>query len=77
MKKLTIVLVAFFFCFSTLKGQENRIVDDIGSYHYIGYYKEHLVVNEHETWNVYTIIEPDNLSGDKKFKLLEKGNKKI
>jgi hypothetical protein len=59
-----------------LKSQ-GKLIDDIGSYHYVGYYNDHVAVREDDTWDVYLIMEPDNPENSKKYKLLKRGKKKF
>ncbi|ALO13899.1 hypothetical protein L21SP5_00219 [Salinivirga cyanobacteriivorans] len=72
MKREVLLFLVFLLCLTTLKSQVK-----IGSYHYIGYYEGHITVREDDTWDVYLIIESDSHVGDKKYKLLKKGDKKI
>ncbi len=72
MKKEILLFLTFILCSLILKSQAK-----IGSYHYIGYCDGHIAVREDDTWDVYLIIEPDSFNGDKSYKLLKKGDKKI
>lgn len=76
MKRLVILCIVFLFCVENLKSQ-GKLIDDIGSYHYVGYYNDHVAVREDDTWDVYLIMEPDNPENSKKYKLLKRGKKKF
>ena len=76
MKNLVFLLIVFFTSATSVSSQD-KLIDEIGRCKYIGYYNGHMAVIEYKTWNVYAILEPDTPEGEKQYKLLERGDKKI
>ncbi|MFW6020197.1 MAG: YARHG domain-containing protein [Bacteroidales bacterium] len=74
MRKIIFVVILIFIGTYILRAQKN-LKSNIGRKHYIGYYDGHIAVRQLKTWDIYAIIEPDKPSGNKKYKLIEKGEK--